>query len=419
MQKPKGTKDIFGLDILIKQKIQEILSRIAINFNYFQIETPIFEYLEVFNKQIGENSEIVEKQMYVFKDKQKRLLVLRPEHTAAVLRAYIENKFFDKKEYQKLFYFGQTFRYENPQAGRQRQFNQFGVECFLEKNHYIDAEIIHLASNILKNLNIKYKLLINSFGNENEKKSYVLALKDYFSKNIDKLSNNSKKNVYKNPLRILDSKEKKDEAIIKSSPKINQYWSLETKEYFEKVLLILKQLNIEYEVDYHLVRGLDYYNGLIFEFLPIDNEKQQATIIGGGRYDNLINRMSSINRDTIGFAIGIERLIKNLDINQFIEKHQLLKTNVFVYIINLLDITKDYSFKILNILRENKIHSEINHQIKPLKKLLDKYDSFNPTHFIIIGKNEFETKTVTIKKNQENITIKIDEITNYFKNQET
>lgn len=309
-QAVRGTKDLFGEEIKAFNHIIEIAKNCANNFNFEELQTPIFEFSEVFERNLGETSDIISKEVYKFLDRGDNYLTLRPEFTAAVVRALISNGELQQNLPKKLFSFGPIFRYDRPQRGRQRQFNQINFEVFGSDNFYLDVEIIVLASEILKNLKVldQTTLEINSLGCEKTKANYEEALANYFTKFKDRLSDDSQIRLLKNPLRILDSKDQKDIELLNEAPKISDFYSSEAKENFDKILQILDNLSIKYRVNERLVRGLDYYTSTVFEFV-MPFEGAQNTVLAGGRYDNLVEKMSGKKMPAIGFAAGIERLM--------------------------------------------------------------------------------------------------------------
>ncbi|UVD81471.1 histidine--tRNA ligase [Mycoplasma iguanae] len=311
--KPKGTKDLYGLNGDIFNFIKNIFFNVAKKYNFKYIETPIFETAELFQRSSGEFSDIVNKEMYVFEDKSKRKLALRPEGTAPIVRAIIENKLYtNNNTIQKYFYFGPTFRYEQPQKGRQRQFYQAGIEFLAEKNAFNDVEIILFASQFLKELKINdYILKINCLGNEKTRLKYTEVLREYLTNYKDQLEEISLLRLEKNPLRILDDKIESKKDFVINAPKINEFLSPESKKYFTEITSLLEQFNISYDYDLSLVRGLDYYDELVFEF--VSNSPglgAQSTIIGGGRYNKLFASLGGPEISAIGFGSGVERMME-------------------------------------------------------------------------------------------------------------
>ncbi|QZE12193.1 histidine--tRNA ligase [Mycoplasma sp. Ms02] len=305
-KKVKGTKDIFGAEMKLKKSLLKFIEEILEAQFYEKIETPILESKELFVRSV-EGSEIVQKEMYEFKDKADRDLVLRPEGTAPFVRALIENRLIESG-LRKFYYHGPMFRYEQPQSGRYRQFSQLGVELVDNKNYLNDVEVISIAAEILEILEVPYRLRINSIGDNNSRNAYETALYDYLLPYKDQLSELSQKRLSeKRVLRILDDKKDSQLEFVKKAPLIQDYLSKESKEYFKKVTDQLSELNLT--IDPNLVRGLDYYDEVVFEF-EIQLNQKWITVIGGGRYSNLISQLGGSDNSCVGFGMGLDRLIE-------------------------------------------------------------------------------------------------------------
>lgn len=318
-QNVRGTHDLYG-ELLEKfNKVESVTKNLATAYNFKEIRTPIFEFASVFEKNVGEGTDIIGKEMYIFEDRSGEKMALRPEGTAPVVRSLISNGLTHKLPL-KYFYMGPMFRYERPQKGRQRQFHQLGFE-YLGTNHYSsDIEMINLALDILKNLGIhKYKLIINSIGSLESLNSYKKSLVDFLTTKKDSLSEDSVNRLIANPLRILDSKSPQDKEIIEHAPKITNYLIPQDKAFFESVKKGLRDLNIEYIEEPTLVRGLDYYTHTVFEIIT-DELGAQGTLIAGGRYNNMIKQMGGVDTGAFGFAGGIERLSLMVDVGEKIQK---------------------------------------------------------------------------------------------------
>lgn len=421
-QKIKGTRDFYGDKSIKLAYIENITREIAIQYGYGEIVTPIFENTDVFVKNVGEDSDVVNKEMYTFIDKGKRSITLRPEGTAAVARCFIENKMYASNlPLTKLFYFGPMFRYEQPQTGRYREFRQFGVEVYGNGSYLLDCDVIMSAYAIFKKLNIKnIKLKINSIGNMESRKLYSNALKQYFSKYIDKMCDDCKRRINTNPLRILDCKTDRNLVvdginIMENAPKINEYLTGEAKEYFNDVVNTLQSFAIPYEVDYNLVRGLDYYTDTVFEFVIESNDELNGLALGGGgKYADMIKSMVGIDVPGIGYAIGIDRLISVME-NQGLFND--IDPKVDAVIIALDKESKIYGLSLAVKLREAGIICEMDYKnlnMKPQFKLCDK---LNPKYIIIIGEEERESGNLTVKnalsKTQELVNVK--KIIDYIK----
>ena len=312
-QAPKGTKDIFGSEITVWQNIEEKMRNLCKNYGIDEIRTPIFEHTELFLRSVGDTTDIVQKEMYTFTDKGNRSITLRPESTAGVARAYIEHGMHNNAQPTKLFYIAPTFRYENTQAGRQRQFHQFGVEMFGSYSAALDAEAISVAYELIKSLGIEsVELRINSLGNKESREVYNKTLREFLEKNLSDLCPECRERYEKNPLRVLDCKIEKCKKIIEGAPSVLDCLGEECKTHFEMLQKILTEMDIEYVIDPMIVRGLDYYTRTVFEFVT-STIGAQGTVCGGGRYDNLIEECGGQSTGAVGFGLGMERLIMTLE----------------------------------------------------------------------------------------------------------
>jgi len=319
IEKGHGTYDVFGNEAYKWQYVENIIKNICKLYDYKYIRTPVFEKTELFNKSIGHATDVISKELYKFKDREKLNLSLRPEGTSGVVRSYIENN-MSKDDISKLYYIGPMFRYEKVENGRFREFHQFGVEVINSNEPIIDVEVISLALNIFKKLGLKdIKVYINNVGSYEDKKKYKKALKNYFLEHIDNLCDDCKRRYEKNPIRILDCKQDKRTDIVLNAPKIEDYISKESKKHFDKVIELLNEQKIDYVINKNLVRGLDYYTDTVFEIKTnIDNLGTANTICGGGRYNSLIEYLSNENIPAIGFSIGLERLMNILEIKNLL-----------------------------------------------------------------------------------------------------
>ena len=361
IEQVKGTRNIANDDSAKFLHVKNTFINKFSDYGYKYIQTPLLEYKELFDKSIGESSEIVTKQMYELKDKGGRDLVLRPEGTSSVVRYHAE---FNKDNTSKYSYFGSMFRYENPQKNRYREFNQAGAEIVGLIDIYSDFQIINDSLNFINNLLPGTTLKINTIGSIEDREAYVKVLYEYFSKNKDKLSNESLEKIENNTLRILDSNNSEDREIISNAPTINEYINTHSKENFESLLRLLDNSQINYEIDYSLVRGLDYYNDLTFEF----HTEENVVVGGGGRYDNLAKILSIGDFNGVGVAFGVERIMNLLSEIKISSKYYLLGTNI------------DNLTKYSRILDENNINynkpsrvSKENSQFKEAKKLNAEY----------------------------------------------
>ncbi|MBL6762826.1 MAG: histidine--tRNA ligase [Candidatus Actinomarina sp.] len=361
IEQVKGTRNIANEDSAKFLHVKNSFINKFTDNGYKYIQTPLLEYKELFDKSIGESSEIVTKQMYELKDKGGRDLVLRPEGTSSVVRYHAE---FNKDNTNKYSYFGSMFRYENPQKNRYREFNQAGAEIVGLIDIYSDFQIINDSLNFINNLLPGTKLKINTIGSTEDRVSYVKVLYDYFSKNKEKLSTESLEKIENNTLRILDSNNSKDKEIINDAPKISEYINSSSKESFESLLNLLENSQIDYEIDYSLVRGLDYYNDLTFEFHTNEN----VVVGGGGRYDYLAKLLSIGEFNGVGVAFGVERIINLLTEIKIASKYYLLGTNID----NLIKYSKILDENNINYNKPSRISKE-NSQFKEAKKLNAEY----------------------------------------------
>lgn len=361
IEQVKGTRNIANEDSAKFLHVKNSFINKFSDYGYKYIQTPLLEYKELFDKSIGESSEIVTKQMYELKDKGGRDLVLRPEGTSSVVRYHAE---FNKDNTIKYSYFGSMFRYENPQKNRYREFNQAGAEIVGLIDIYSDFQIINDSFNFINNLLPGTRLKINTIGSTEDRESYVKVLYDYFSKNKEKLSTESLEKIENNTLRILDSNNSEDKEIINNAPKINEYINNSSKESFDKLLNLLENSQIDYEIDYSLVRGLDYYNDLTFEFHTNEN----VVVGGGGRYDYLAKLLSIGEFNGVGVAFGIERIINLLSEIKISSKYYLLGTNID----NLIKYSKILDENNINYNKPSRISKE-NSQFKEAKKLNAEY----------------------------------------------
>ena len=361
IEQVKGTRNIANDDSAKFLHVKNTFINKFSDYGYKYIQTPLLEYKELFDKSIGESSEIVTKQMYELKDKGGRDLVLRPEGTSSVVRYHAE---FNKDNTTKYSYFGSMFRYENPQKNRYREFNQAGAEIVGLIDIYSDFQIINDSLNFINNLLPGTTLKINTIGSIEDREAYVKVLYEYFSKNKEKLSNESLEKIENNTLRILDSNNSEDREIISNAPTINEYINTHSKENFESLLRLLDNSQINYEIDYSLVRGLDYYNDLTFEF----HTEESVVVGGGGRYDNLAKILSIGDFNGVGVAFGVERIMNLLSEIKISSKYYLLGTNID----NLTKYSKILDKNNINYNKPSRVSKE-NSQFKEAKKLNAEY----------------------------------------------
>ena len=406
----KGMKDLFGEELFKHQYLSQIFRKLCIFYNYEEIATPVVEHIQIFNRSLGETSDIVSKEMYNFTDQGDDHLVLRPEGTAALARAYISNN-FQQKLINKYFYIGSMFRRERPQSGRLRQFNQFGLEFFGVRNIMSDLEVILVADKFLSEVGIRdnIRLELNSLGNKESREKYVKSLTEFFIKKKNHLSEESLRRLDKNPLRILDSKNSEDLQIIKECPKINSFFDKESRDFFDGITTGLNQLGIKFELNPSLVRGLDYYNHTAFEYKTFE-EKSQNTILAGGRYDSLVKMLGGDESTGVGWAAGIERIALNL-VSKSKEK---LKISIFSN-------SPHFDFDVMNIIKNLKPieNLQINFiNSGNFKKKLSRANKLDSFACIILAEDEWKQKQLIwkdlINNSQETFHLeKIEEFLNY------
>jgi len=399
----RGTHDIFGEEIDKFNRISNIVSKNANLNNFKEIQTPIFEFSDLFAKPLGEQSDVVLKEMYTFEDRNNELLTLRPEYTTPMIRAAITNNLLNDLPL-KIFGLGPMFRRERPQKGRYRQFNQINFEILGTKDFLADVELILLSNNILKELlpKSKIKLHINSLGDKKTLIEFKKNLTEYFNNNKKKLSEDSLNKINTNPLRILDSKNEEDMEISKSSPKIYEFLTDEAKKHYEDLKKSLNLLEINFQENANLVRGLDYYCNTVFEFKS-DNLGSQDTLLGGGRYDGLIKVLGGPDIPGIGWAAGIERIALLMQFEKEI--------NSTVHIAITDEKFTDYFLRLQKYLSVNRISYYWNYKYN-LKKSFTKANTSSASYIIIIGENEFNGNFFTIKNlmNGEQKELKLEQI---------
>ncbi len=391
MESLRGTKDILQNEIQLWQHIHDIAQQIFNRSNYHEIRTPIIEYTQLFNRSIGDDTDIINKEMYSFIDQGKRNITLRPEGTASIARAFISNKMYNQKSINRLWYLGPMFRYERPQKGRQRQFHQLGIECIGSDSPLADTEIIRLAIELLNTLSYTdYKLDINCIGNIEERNEYKKELTNYLLPYIHDLDKDSQKRIHSNPFRILDTKNIKTQNILEKAPKLLSYLNKKSIEHFDKVCQYLSSLNIPYNINPYLVRGLDYYNYTAFEIIN-DAPGQQNTICGGGRYDHLIQQLGGPKTPAVGWAIGIERLII------MIQNNNIIKQVKPIYIAIQGEEAKIKIWDIILLIEKQNIPFELDLSNNSFYKQIKKANFIKSKLCLIIGSNEIINNFITIK----------------------
>lgn len=391
-QTVKGTYDVLADDMIKFNMLENIFRQFLETYGYKEIKTPVFEYTGVFQKE-NDTSDMVTKEMYTFSVNEKDSLTLRPEGTAGVIRSFVEHKMYGNSELPlKLAYIEEMFRHERPQKGRQRQFTQMGVEVLGNKDPLIDAEVIALGYFYIKALGLNsVKVLINSLGDNESRLEYKKTLIDYFKPHKDELCIDCQNRLEKNPLRILDCKIDHESDLIKNAPKMKLNES--SNVYFEKVKHYLEVLNIPYEIDDKLVRGLDYYTDTVFEVVSTNEASgSQSTIFGGGRYDELVKQMGGPEVSGIGFAIGLERLVILAEAENIFD----IENELDAYVINLNE-DKDYALSIAKDIRENGFSCEMDYYNRSLKAQFKSTERKNARFIVIIGEDEVKNNCVTLK----------------------
>ena len=411
LQKPKGTQDILPLEAARWQYVENLARETFKKYNYGEIRTPMFEHYEVISRSVGDTTDIVTKEMYDFYDKGDRHITLRPEGTAPVVRSFVENKLFapEVQKPVKLYYIGSMFRYERPQAGRLREFHQIGVECFGSKNPATDVETIAMAYQLFGDLGIQdVTLHLNTLGSPESRAAYRQALIDYLTPLKETLSKDSQRRLDENPLRVLDSKEKEDKLAVENAPSILDYLDEESQAHFDAVRDMLETLGIPYVIDTNMVRGLDYYNHTIFEFIT-KVDKAELTICAGGRYDGLVEYFGGPETPGLGFGLGLERLLLILE-KQGIELP--VDSQMDVYIAVLGEGANSKALELVQALRQQGLTAERDYLGRKIKAQFKSADSFKARTVITLGESEVESGQVTIKNNasRQEMTVRLNEL---------
>jgi len=412
LKAPRGTEDLLPEQTRKWQYIESILRRISKQFNYGEIRTPLFEHTEVFQRGVGDTTDIVQKEMYTFKDRGGRSITLRPEGTASVVRSFVENKLFGvPMQPTKLFYFAEMYRYERPQQGRMRQFHQYGVEVLGSDDPSIDAEVIALAMTIYKQLGLKnIKLVINSLGDNESRQVHRQALIDHFTPHVSELCGNCNQRLLSNPLRILDCKDDMDHPSMKDAPSVLDFLNESSDQYFAQVKSYLDDLEIPYVVDPTLVRGLDYYNHTAFEIMSeAEGFGAITTLLGGGRYNGLVEQLGGPATPGIGFGMGLERLMLALDA----EGVELpIDDSIDIYFVALGEEAERKSVKLVHDLRLQGYAVEKDYGNRKMKAQLKSADRLRASYTVILGENELEENKIIIRTmdSREQTEIPIDDL---------
>ncbi len=409
---PKGTKDVLPSESYKWHYVERIARETADLYCLNEIRTPTFEHTELFLRGVGDTTDIVNKEMYTFRDKGDRSITLKPEGTAGVARSFIENGLFNGAMPLKMYYITPVFRYENPQKGRLREHHQFGVEVYGGAGADTDAEVIKLAYTVLKKCGLSVKLYINSMGCPDCRKKYNEALKGYFADKLDKLCSTCRERYYKNPLRILDCKEEECKALCKDAPKIIDYLCDDCSAHFKKLQELLTDCGVAYEINPFIVRGLDYYTKTVFEFVTTALGSQ-GTVCGGGRYDNLISQLGGTPTCGVGFGMGIERLLMLMEAENVIIPE---RENVKLYIATMGDAAYKKAFEIVSALRDKGVKAEVDHAGRGIKAQFKYADKIHAENVVTLGENELASGIAQIKHMADGSLkeVKIDEISLYF-----
>lgn len=415
-QKLKGTLDFYQQEAAKMRFIENKAKETLKTFGFEEIITPIIETTDVFVRSSGEGSDIVNKEMYTFNDRGNRSITLRPEGTASVVRSFLENKLYVNSPITKLYYCGPMFRYERPQAGRYRQFMQFGIEVFGEGSAFLDADVIISAYQLLRSLGIQgIKLKINTIGDFTSRSNYATKLQSYFEGKMEDFCEDCKKRYFKNPLRILDCKVDSGKEVVQKAPKIKDSLSPESMTHFQAVTDILTRMNVPYKVDETLVRGLDYYTDTVFEFiLDSPGELQGLAICAGGKYADLVKNFGGPDIPGIGYAFGMERIM-------MVMTSQNLFTNVTkvtdAVVISLDEESKKLGLSFANQLRKENLVIEMDYKNYSLKQQFKLTEKLNPNYIIIIGEEERTSGIFTVKNTQNNTQEKVkkENIVTYIK----
>lgn len=390
IQLVKGTKDLYGSEVIQWQKLENDIRSICATFGIGEIRTPMFEFTELFARGVGETTDIVQKEMYTFTDDGNRSLTLRPEGTAGTVRAYIEHGMHNQPQPTKLYYISPTFRCENTQAGRQRQFHQFGIEVFGSYSAAQDAEVISVATTLLEKLGVKnVELRINSLGCPQCRKQYNKMLREFIGSHLEKLCPTCKERYQKNPLRVLDCKEEGCQKIIADAPSVLECLDEQCSAHFQKVQSILNEMGIAFTVDPKIVRGLDYYTRTVFEFVS-----DGLTVCGGGRYDNLVEQCGGKPTGAVGFGMGIERLMMILE-KQYGCMEQ--KSDVLLYIGSMGEKGLFKAQALTLQLRKEGIHAECDTVERSVKAQMKYANKIGALYSVIIGEAELQENKLELK----------------------
>ena len=390
----RGMYDILPDEIVWWRRAEEAMIETARRFNYREIRFPIVEYTELFARGMGEATDVVGKEMYTFPDRKGRSLSLRPEGTASVVRAYLNQGWHSQAPFQKLFYIGPMFRYEKPQKGRCRQFHQFGIEALGSLDPSLDAEVIDFAWSMMQRLGIGgLWLRLNSIGCAADRERYRTALRDHFAPSLDRMCTDCQRRYNENPLRILDCKESQCQPFIEAAPGSADHLCDDCADHFAEVRRLLDHLGLSYRIDPRLVRGIDYYTRTVFELMS-DDLGSQDTLIGGGRYDGLVETFGGPATPGLGFAGGFERLVIVL---QERAERGLTNNGIDLFVATLGDASRDLALELMQAVREAGVSADIDHRNRALRKQLTLANQLNARHLLVIGDDEASSMTAKVK----------------------
>lgn len=414
IQIPRGTEDILPGQVEKWQYIEDKAKDLCRRYHYEEIRTPIFEHTELFQRGVGETTDIVQKEMYTFKDRSDRSLTLRPEGTASVVRSFIENKLYGQPQQPtKLYYIGPVFRYERPQKGRTRQFSQFGIEAFGSQDPAIDAEVIAMGIDFCRELGLKQvKPVINSLGDTESRKEYREGLVNHFEPRIDEFCEDCQNRLHTNPLRILDCKIDKDHELMKTALSILDFLNEASRQFFEKVKQYLNQMNIDYTIDPTLVRGLDYYNHTAFEFVS-EAEGADTSISGGGRYNGLVEEIGGPEVSGIGFAFSFERLFVALEAEGITLP---VESSLDCYLVTIGDQSKEAAPLLLHKLRRAGLSADKDYLDKKVKAQFKGADRLHAKYVATLGDDELASGVINVKDltSGEEEQVALDQLVSYI-----
>lgn len=409
----KGTFDLFGSKLKRRLDLENTIRDLCADYGYFEVRTPMFEHTELFARGMGEGTDVVQKEMYTFQDKKGRSLTLKPEGTAGTVRAYLENKLYAEVQPTKLFYITPAFRYEKPQAGRSRQFHQFGIELLGCDHPLADAEVISLAYRLLQRVGLKNVVLhLNSLGGKASAANYKKALLDFLQDKSEGLCPTCQERMDKNPLRVLDCKVPTCMEIVKTAPIMLDYLIPEDRQHFQSLQALLTTMEVPFVVDPAIVRGLDYYTGTVFEFMSQDIGAQ-STICGGGRYDNLVEEIGGAKTPAVGFGVGIERLLMTIEA-ELKPQDQAPTCDLFVGYMG--KAAMEVALKLVSDLRESHVKAVMDLNAKSVKAQMKYANKIGAQYALILGDNEITGGRVKLKNmdSGEEKEINLSDLNQYF-----